>query len=718
MRYRLFLLLVGSMFCRAESLQPGDAVMTGFSGVKTPERSEQFPKSIRIPGRSYQSHYVDELFIDPEGASVVVHGLETNRDHLWDASILDTVTRMQIKAKKVGQVFGVTLDDAKIPNIYVTPTSFYGLNIVKADLPNELRFSGMEDHEAFITGDVDTRPERLILGSKTARWMEGQFGKGGTPGTVWKIDGRSGKVSRFAEITLDGVPNSGPALGNIAFDPVHRQFIVSDLDTGMIHRISMKGKLRDYLDHGLQVRKAMGLKPIVHNALFRADIKNINFDSTNRSTWGYAREGRIIYGLAVKYGRLYYAVYNGRNRPCEIWSAGLDKHGAFDNTYRFELLVKEAEKNLPITDMVLTDDGEMILAQRPPSQPSYAMKSFVEPEKAQVLRYHLKVPYDGKPNRWYPVAQEYGVGFEMPYRNGMGGIALGYNYDCNGTIVPRLCDKSLWIIGEDLRKNKEFSSILVRNGDGIQGMPRVLSDVNKPAWYALFDLYPQKEYRTKGRLGDVAIYRQHCVCKCNEVLYRRVMDGEGVKSPVLPESVTTPSPLLTGSPGMGLPGTGIGTLGAGAGGIPWILGVPLLVNCWTMPSLPFCEDEKPPLQSDKQCMLVKTSPPGPFLQSDGTSWQLPLYGIQSLNGMNIDSMKITPFSGVGGISNGPVFAVGTPMPILTGVTPGTDAILNLCGFDSSKVVPGKPYECCNVKVKFRIREWESDDDNQTLEVVQ
>jgi hypothetical protein len=137
-----------------------------------------------------------------------------------------------------------------------------------------------------------------------------------------------------------------------------------------------------------------------------------------------------------------------------------------------------------------------------------------------------------------------------------------------------------------------------------------------------------------------------------------------------------------------------------------------------MPSLPFCEEEKPPLQDKKQCMLVKTSPPGPFLQSDGTSWQLPLYGIQSLNGMNIDSMKITPVSGVGALTNGPVFAVGTPMPVLTGVVPGTDAILNLCGFDSTKVVPGEPYECCNLKVKFRIREWQSDEDNQTLEVVQ
>ena len=101
-----------------------------------------------------------------------------------------------------------------------------------------------------------------------------------------------------------------------------------------------------------------------------------------------------------------------------------------------------------------------------------------------------------------------------------------------------------------------------------------------------------------------------------------------------------------------------------------------------------------------------------FEQNDGT-WQLPLYGIQSLNGGNIDSMKITPVSGVTSITNGPVFAVGTPLPSLSGVVAGRDAIINLCGFDSTKVIPGEPFECCNMKVKFHIGQ----EGNQTMEVV-
>jgi len=716
MKYRLSILMICSVLYGVEPISLGDAVMSGFSGVKAPPETEQFPQKINTPKRSYLSHYMDELFIDPDGTSVIVKSLKSTKEHLWDSSVLPSTVKLQVKAKAVGQVFGIALDDAKTPNIYVTATSFYGLNIVKPDLPNILRFKGLEDEE-FVTNDVDTRPERMILGGKSARWMHGQFGEGGGPGTVWKINGKTGSVSKFAEITLDGVPNSGPALGNIAFDREHRQFFVSDLDTGMIHRISMRGKLLEYLDHGLDVRKAMGLKPIVHNALFRADIHTINFDTTNSATWGYAREGRIVYGLTVKYNRLYYAVYNGREKPGEIWSVGLDKHGALTKAYRFELLLDKSEKHLPVTDMMLTDDGEMILAQRPPAQPSYTMQNFTEPEKAQMLRYHLKVPYDGKPNRWYPEPQEYFVGSDIPYRNGMGGVALGYGYDHNGTLVPKRCEKSIWVTGESLKKSPKFNVELDIDGDGIQGQPRALSGISGlPHRLFSFDLANTRSYKTKGRLGDVAIYTHPCRCRCNEALYAKEVLVSAPKGGAIPP-VMLPSPPM--APLSGVASIPAGGIGGGLGGLGGLLAVPFWVNCWTIPSLPFCEEEShPPLESEqKQCMLVETSPPGPFLQNDGTSWQLPLYGIQSLNGMNIDSMKITPVSGVGAVLNGPVFAVGTPMPLLGGVVPGTDAILNLCGFDSTQVVPGEPYECCNVKVKFKIREWESDEDNQTLEVV-
>ena len=78
-----------------------------------------------------------------------------------------------------------------------------------------------------------------------ARWMEGQFGleNGGGPGSVWKIDGTTGSVSLFANIESDGKPNAGPGLGGIAYDPRSQQLFVTDLETGLIHRLGTDAKL-------------------------------------------------------------------------------------------------------------------------------------------------------------------------------------------------------------------------------------------------------------------------------------------------------------------------------------------------------------------------------------------------------------------------------------------------------------------------------------------
>ena len=74
----------------------------------------------------------------------------------------------------------------------------------------------------------------------------------GGPGSIWRIDGRTGAVTLFANVTLGGVPNSGPALGALAFDPVSHQLFVADRDTGMIHRFTLDGVERGRFDHGSQ----------------------------------------------------------------------------------------------------------------------------------------------------------------------------------------------------------------------------------------------------------------------------------------------------------------------------------------------------------------------------------------------------------------------------------------------------------------------------------
>jgi hypothetical protein len=58
-------------------------------------------------------------------------------------------------------------------------------------------------------------------GAPNATFMPGLFGPAGLqggPGSIWHIDGATGAVRLFANVMLDGVANSGPALGGLAFD--------------------------------------------------------------------------------------------------------------------------------------------------------------------------------------------------------------------------------------------------------------------------------------------------------------------------------------------------------------------------------------------------------------------------------------------------------------------------------------------------------------------
>ena len=112
-------------------------------------------------------------------------------------------------------MFGIALDDAKAPNVYLTATSAFGLHR---------------------TAD-------------NKGWMPGMWGPDGGPGTVWKIDGATGKPSIFARIGVKGRRNTGAALGNIAYDKWHHQLFVSDLETGLIHRL----RLSDGADLGSSI---------------------------------------------------------------------------------------------------------------------------------------------------------------------------------------------------------------------------------------------------------------------------------------------------------------------------------------------------------------------------------------------------------------------------------------------------------------------------------
>ena len=71
---------------------------------------------------------------------------------------------------------------------------------------------------------------------------------------------------------------------------------------------------------------------------------------------------------------------------------------------------------------------------------------------------------------------EYALGFPHDYRNGNGGVEVGYNYDRNGDIIAGSCGGFVWMSGEDLRESADatLAARLAQSGpspvSGLQGV--------------------------------------------------------------------------------------------------------------------------------------------------------------------------------------------------------------------------------------------------------
>ena len=458
-------------------MDPGMALVTGFSGVIEP--AGELPEGTDI---------LAETLINPDGISARIHDLRAP-GHIWDARAWQAEAVNSFRARDIGQVFGVVLDDAEHPNAYLAASSAYGLHITKPDADN------------------DGRPERLQMGGADAQWMEGMWGipnandttgRLGGPGSIWKVDGVTGEVSLFANVEFEGLANAGAGLGNLAYDAAHRQILVSDLSTGMIHRFGLDGAELGIFDHGTAGRSAAGLSPISHDPANRLDITSPDFDPDDPGTWGFAEQDRSVWGLAVHQGRLFYAVGNGG----EIWSVGLDETtGAFLGDAQWELDVPKKPKKLPVSDIVFSKKGALVLAQRGAFGSGYDYRAFAEPEKARLYRFWLENPDDAATkSRWIADPEEYAVGFEVANRATNGGIDLGFGYTKEGFADTKACEASLWSTGENLRRSERLMDALAPGGafdiDGLQGMPAgPVKGKNTPPWASyMLDNDPGKRF--------------------------------------------------------------------------------------------------------------------------------------------------------------------------------------------------------------------------------
>jgi hypothetical protein len=462
----------------------GQAVVSGFSGATAMTPAPQGVDPVAV------------TFIDPAGPSARVLDLSAAGGPP-QAQVIPAPKPFTATAAQVGQVFSVTLDNASPPNAYLAASSAYGLPIVLPPL------------------DAGAPPQRLAQGAPGAAFMPGLFGPvsmQGGPGSIWRIDGASGKISLFANVTLDGAANPGPALGGLAFDPASSSLFVADRATGMIHRFGLNGAESGHFDHGVDGRKAADLPPVAFDPVHRLDIESPTFHSQDPATWAYAAVERRVFGLAVHGGRLYYAVADG----LRVWSVALPPGGGFGADARIELQVPPGDVPTEISKIIFDDHGRMILAERGAPTGAFDFQALAQPAASRALRYRLLQPDGAAAATWQVEPDEYAIGFAAALRNANGGAAIGYGYRPDGALDTAACGDFLWTTGEQLRAADDPATAaeLAATGplplNGLQGnATEAVRPANVPPLQSYFANYFDDSGNPafRGHLGDIAIPR-------------------------------------------------------------------------------------------------------------------------------------------------------------------------------------------------------------------
>jgi hypothetical protein len=146
----------------------------------------------------------------------------------------------------IGNVFGLAIDKER--NIYTTASTHWGAGY----------YEGGATKIGFGAIGAGTSTETAISDNDTQL-----LNNTAAAGTIYKIDAVTGNATIFAQLPqqasffTQGVcegsapdiqRNTGPALGNIAYDPIHNQFFVSNFEDGKIYRINSAGTTLNSFD--------------------------------------------------------------------------------------------------------------------------------------------------------------------------------------------------------------------------------------------------------------------------------------------------------------------------------------------------------------------------------------------------------------------------------------------------------------------------------------
>lgn len=308
--------------------------------------------------------------------------------------------------QNLGPVFGVALDAGG--NIYVTGTRAYGI------------------------------------------WATGAPGAlGGNYGIVYRLDSTTGIASIFAAL-----PNANSTgLGNITYDCGNNQFFVTNMEDGMIYRLSAAG----------------------------ATLSTFDFGAADDPSNTFAPLGDRLWAVEVHNNRVYFSVWKeDAGNPSvadsnEIWSIALDGTGNFAGAPQLEVTVPpnpSSSYSNPVADMRFTPTGTMLLAER-------GMTSETEPTPHQ----SRLLEYECVGGNWVPSANTFDVGV-INGVNTAGGVDM--DFSAGGRI---------YATGDALQLGPDIIY-------GMQGLPATGGDTTTST---LIDFNGSLTYFDKTQIGSVAV---------------------------------------------------------------------------------------------------------------------------------------------------------------------------------------------------------------------
>jgi hypothetical protein len=419
----------------------------------------------------------------------------------------------QWTAGNLGQVFGIALDNAGSPNIYVAASTGYG----SVDLGYASSGNGVV--QPF--GTSETGPSG--------------------PGAVYRLDGTTGAISTFALLPMgtSSLGNgAGPALGNICFDETSNRFYVSNFDDGRIYCLSATGAVIGTLTN------VSGPGTIAAGPIITPDpLVDGRFHPLGERPWAVkTHNGRLYYSIWVEdAGRLNTA------RANEIWSIATGGVSGFSGSAQLEFSVSPmpdpiftnvlfpfpGQGSNPVSDISFDSTGRMMIAERV-MWSDVGIGSTLAAQNGHAAR---NLEYQLVGSAWTPTlspARSFGIG---------GVVYTGANAAGGNDFA---CDDALFSTGDALLQgNGIVYGVQITPPGG--NAPNTNASITGTGYFVdLNDVYTTAD---KNRTGDVVVRRDCCRCailndvrvECN--LTNGVFNGSYTYTFTFTNNTSPPQPI-------------------------------------------------------------------------------------------------------------------------------------------------------------------------------